>query len=147
MSLDSRRRFLRQAALAPIALVAAPALAAPRLGSGGALGAWLGLPTLMIESLTKSSFRAHLGTPFRLVAPDGRRLRATLSEVNDAPGAQADAEGSFSLIFEAPADAPRVQQTYTVEQEGAGQFALFLVPTAVTEGAVEYEAVFNRMQG
>ena len=144
MSSGSRRQFLCRATVVPLALCAAPALAAPRLGPRGAFGFWFGLPTLMLESLSKSSFRAHLGSDFRLIAPDGNRVRAVLREVNDAPGEQAETEESFSLVFEAPADAPLMQQTYTVEQEGVGQFSLFLVPTHATVEAVEYEAVFNR---
>jgi hypothetical protein len=144
VSPDSRRRFLRGVAATPIALLAAPAFASPRLARSGAFNAWFGLPTLMLENLSKSSFRPHVGSDFRLIAPDGNRVPAVLREVNDAPGEQAAAEESFSLVFEAPAGAPQVQQTYTVEQEGVGQFALFLVPTHATDEGVEYEAVFNR---
>ena len=146
MPSGSRRQFLSRTAVVPLALCAAPALAAPRFGPRNAFGPWFGLPTIMLDTLSKSSFRAHVGSDFRLIAPDGRRVRAVLSEVNDAPGQQAAADASFSLVFTAPADAPQVQQIYTVEQEGIGQFALFLVPTHAADTGVEYEAVFNRME-
>jgi hypothetical protein len=98
--------------------------------------------TEIVEDLPgKGAFSQALDSTFRVCADEGTGFDLRLVELNDSSNA---AQECFSLIFEAPDDAPAVQSTYHIKNEKFGAVDIFLVPIRKEEGHLYYEAVFNR---
>ena len=96
--------------------------------------------------LTRSTFAPLVGSVFTLRASALDRLDLELVDVLDhatAGRAPARHEGQFTLVLRGPADSPFEQDTYIIEHERLGSFALFLVPAGPTEQGRVYHAVFN----
>lgn len=53
----------------------------------------------------------------------------------------------FSLVFQAPAEAPQAQALYRLHHPIIGSASIFLVPFKRTEAGLFYEAIFNRLLG
>ncbi len=53
---------------------------------------------------------------------------------------------NFSLLFQAPSDAPPIQNIFQLSHEALGKMDLFLVPVKKDENGIYYEAVFNRFK-
>lgn len=87
------------------------------------------------------SFRAAVGTAFRVDAGDGHTVELTLAEVDET--ARRPRWESFSLLFAGAGEA-LVQGTYPVDHGDLGSSLLFLVPVAGDGDGRLYEAVFNR---
>ncbi len=51
----------------------------------------------------------------------------------------------FSLLFQAPVDAPNEQLLRTLQHQSLGELEIFLVPIKKNADGLFYEAVFNRM--
>ena len=51
----------------------------------------------------------------------------------------------FSLVFQAPTDAPLAQALYRLHHPVMGSADIFLVPFKKTDEGVFYEAIFNRL--
>jgi hypothetical protein len=51
----------------------------------------------------------------------------------------------FSLVFQAPVEAPPVQGVYRLHHPVIGPADIFLVPFKKTEAGLYYEAIFNRL--
>ena len=51
----------------------------------------------------------------------------------------------FSLVFQAPPEAPPVQGSYLLHHPVIGSSSIFLVPFKKTEAGLFYEAIFNRL--
>lgn len=94
------------------------------------------------EKLGHADFAACRGQLFRLSGEGGE---LTLAEVS--AGQTGRGREHFTLLFEAPAEAPLAQGTHLLAHPALGEFALFLVPVGPqtdTPGTLCYEAVFNR---
>jgi hypothetical protein len=98
----------------------------------------------MLESLTRESFAAHLGSVFRAQAPD-RVLEFRLVEVKALSTAAGEARQRqpFSLYFLGPGDVLVPQQTVALEHAALGRLGIFLVPVGREPEGYRYEAVFG----
>lgn len=97
----------------------------------------------MLEIVTLAAAQAQLQTKFRVRVPDSQVLELELVEAVDK-GVTAWQE-QFSLMFCGPLDSFLPQQTYEVEHDQFGTFAIFLVPVARKAESYTYEAYFNRL--
>jgi len=82
-----------------------------------------------------------IGTEFEVTAEEGSACLRFV-EIFDHP-CPPEFE-SFSLFFESGLDALFQQGTYLVSHAQLGEFPIFIVPIAQTDGGYRYEAVFNR---
>jgi hypothetical protein len=98
----------------------------------------------MSEALKISDFSAHLNSTFLMYTDDSDALSIELVEVKQHGASQSPYQ--FSLKFAAPQAAPRSQGTFRLEHDGLGEHYLFLVPTAIDDKWLYYEAVFNNPQ-
>jgi hypothetical protein len=100
-----------------------------------------------------ATFEPHLGTEFRVAAPDGpggpdagdrESFSIRLDEVvSGRASAAAPRPDPFSLEFTGPQPALD-QRIHTLDHPSLGSIQLFLVPIGVDpDGRVRYEAVFN----
>jgi hypothetical protein len=100
------------------------------------------------DDLSRADFATLVGSRFRFRVAPGRRVTAVLADVDDRRPAR-DVRGEcFALRFRArAARGVLAQDTYTVQHEELGTFALFIVPMGVERGRAFYEAVVNRVHG
>ena len=89
-----------------------------------------------------ATFERLAGQKFRLRLDGESSVDIALLEVRR--GSSAPSWEPFSLLFQAPAEAPAEQRIYELEHEATGSFELFLVPVGRADGGLLYEAVFNR---
>ncbi len=90
-----------------------------------------------------ATFERMVKSRFQLRLDEEASVEIELVEVRR--GSSAAGWEVFSLVFQAPAEAPAEQRMYELEQDATGAFELFLVPLGRTEGGgLLYEAVFNR---
>ena len=143
----SRRKFLRTGTVAVIAAsVPLKALAgnagkesAAKSGSFRSAGG-------QNQHLDSESFSRCLNTNFRIRSGHHRPISVKLIEVNHWPVSKPGKE-CFSAVF-VGSDGKRLgQDTYTVEHDSLGRFALFIVPSTNSTPGFYYEAVFNRSHG
>ncbi|WP_348789226.1 hypothetical protein [Leifsonia sp. NPDC080035] len=83
---------------------------------------------------------AVAGTDFDAATADGERHRIRLAEVSEAQ--RTSGWLSFTLRFDAPAQAPAEQQTYELTGAGIAE-PVFLVPVGRTADGLSLEAVFT----
>jgi hypothetical protein len=85
-----------------------------------------------------------VGSTFEVERREGDMVSVELVNATSLPGRGE----AFSLLFRGSADEPLDQCTYRVEHRALGEFPLFLVPLGPTDdGAQEFEAVVNRLEG
>lgn len=97
-----------------------------------------------LERLTAKTFAEHVHTTFSTHLPDAQRLGLELYEVeerNALPKIEL-----FLLHFRGPRTPRLPQQTYWLEHEKLGSFAIFLTAIGEDANGVHYEAVFNRLK-
>jgi hypothetical protein len=97
----------------------------------------------MTEDLTRESFAENLNSKFMMTLPEAEPLALDLIEVTEIPSVEGQEQ--FSVIFQAPLNAPVRQGIYTLEHERLGEFGIFLVPIGKDKNGVQYEAFFNRV--
>lgn len=98
-----------------------------------------------MEQLTRDTFHPHVGSAFRLVAEDEQTLDLTLTECHGLT-AHGESREPFSLLFQAAADDPVLEQQQIVplEHPDLGRLEIFLVPLGPdADGRWRYEAVFT----
>ena len=101
--------------------------------------------------LTYDLFARLEKTRFQVLLDEHNRIELELAEVLVLRRGAASAETtrtnpeSFSLTFRGPADRLLPQQTHIFEHEKVGRFNLFIVPLGREAGAIQYQAIFNRM--
>lgn len=95
-----------------------------------------------IDELTVDSFRALLGTRFRVRDPaSGATLELELYDARSR-----DPSGNpFSAFFQGPRAHFLRQATYRLQHDTLGELTLFICPIAESPGGYLYEAVFNRL--
>lgn len=96
----------------------------------------------MSQAPDMATFERLVKSRFRLRVNDATSIEIELAEFK--PGSSQPSYEHFSLVFQAPAEAPSEQRIYELEHESTGPFELFLVPIGRAEGGLLYEAVFNR---
>jgi len=62
------------------------------------------------------------------------------------PPPEPSSDDSFSVVFRGARDRPLHQATYSVDHTSLGTFPLFVVPIYPDADALNYEAIFNRME-
>ena len=75
--------------------------------------------------------------------PDDISFEARLVKVSDL--VTRPRQEQFSIIFQAPADAPAEQGLFGVHHEAIGDFELFLVPVGSDDKETRFQAVFNQL--
>jgi hypothetical protein len=96
----------------------------------------------MSYELTGAAFASQVNSRFRLIAGPATAIEVELIEFT--AGSKSARHEAFSIVFQAPLDAPLEQRIYQLEHESMGAFELFLVPISKSPEGVRYEAVFNR---
>jgi len=99
-----------------------------------------------MDPLTRDTFQPHVGSAFRLVAADEQTLDLTLAECHELTGSHGESREPFSLLFQAAADDPVLEQQQIVplEHPDLGRLEIFLVPLGPDkDGRWRYEAVFT----
>jgi hypothetical protein len=99
-----------------------------------------------LSEFTADLLQPHVGTIFRLDAPDGGQYDLTLTAVTKVVDKHVDRSGrdSFTLMFSGPAKPYLPQATYPLTHESlGGPHEIFIVPTGQSQGAFYYQAVFN----
>jgi hypothetical protein len=98
-----------------------------------------------LDTLEQADFARHLGTPFRLLLPDGAALVMVLLEASPHPHLPPPPgrRRGFSLVFRSPSPGHLPQGTYRLDHDAMGPMEMFLVPIGPREGGMCYEAVFN----
>ena len=96
----------------------------------------------MLDILSYDELASQVGMKFLIVRLPGS-VEIELIKVTER---RADRrQESFSLVFLGPGKEVLPQCIYMLQREGVEAGSLFLVPTAMTERGVEYEAAFNRL--
>jgi hypothetical protein len=90
----------------------------------------------------RATFQRLVGTRFRLRLDEERSVEVELTDFRQ--GAASPSHEQFSVVFQAPADAPPEQRIYELEHQATGSFEVFLVPVGRTEDGILFEAVYNR---
>lgn len=101
---------------------------------------------VMLESFTVETFRAHLGSTFRIYVDARDSLEVELlsaTELDERSSAQAGRRRPFSIVFRGPGDLLFPQRIYRIEHGQIGSFELFLVPIGPDEKGLRYEAIFT----
>lgn len=132
MTLLPRRSFLRLGA--GVAVAGANPLwpSAAGAATGTAKGA----------RLVRSTFAPAVGSTFLLDA-GAWSAPVVLDEVADLPSAPAGDEGSFGLLFRAPASAPSEQGTFRLHNAQVGTYTVLTVPVDRGRIVRYYEVVAN----
>jgi hypothetical protein len=97
----------------------------------------------MTGDLTREALTECLNGKFLMQSGNADPLELTLASVTELPAAAGQEQ--FSVIFDAPPDAPLAQGIYQLEHERFGAFGIFLVPISRDQQGVRYEALFNRL--
>jgi uncharacterized protein DUF6916 len=97
----------------------------------------------MLEDLNVTSFAEVMNTRFRTRLGASNVIELELVEVNEVN--RSPRQEAFSITFRGPLDRRFEQGTRDLEHERLGVFALFLVPIAIREDGMYYEAVINRL--
>jgi hypothetical protein len=138
----SRRAFFHTIGLAAVGSVLA-AVGIEQLSSTS----WTPAAPVLVRSIfagqVGDTFIAQNGdfAPVALQLFKVRDLRSTRARA--AQGQSIDLERSFSILFRGPVDRPLLQESYQLEHERIGRFALFIAPMRAEEDARYYEAIFN----
>jgi hypothetical protein len=140
--MTSRRKFLKQGTLG--ALAAGVAFGAGK-NTLGASSSSADLPFV----LNRAAFASQLHTTF-MVGQGRKKTALKLIEVVDRGSRRAmnsDRE-AFTLVLRGVNSSPLKQETYEIEHEKLGGFALLLVPVSARDkNARYYEININRLHG
>lgn len=94
-----------------------------------------------LTKMTANDFDGLEEKTFEVISTDPR-IRLELVEVKKLGQGERDG-GSFSLLWQGPADPFLEQATYRVSQSGIGDHDIFLVPVAENSSGYQYEAIFT----
>ena len=101
---------------------------------------------MLLSEMTHENSQQYIGDTFRIEFTDGNVMELKLERVDllmekhAHPKMKRDA---FSLIFRGPRDPMLKQHIFPLQHEKLGVLQVFLVPIAMEEPGVVYEAVFN----
>jgi hypothetical protein len=97
----------------------------------------------MAVELVTGTFEDRVGDTFTATPSyAGVPLDLVLTSCDASPHARPE-HPAFSLIFDSSEPERLDQQIFVLEHPELGEFDLFLVPIARTEGGIAYEAVIN----
>lgn len=92
--------------------------------------------------LAQADFQGAIGTAFVISLEGDLSVALTLTAVEAAPAPPGWER--FALLFDGPDPLGLPHDTYTVEHEAMGRFALSVGPVQILGRDPCYEAVFNR---
>jgi len=95
----------------------------------------------MLDTLHYEDFAPHVNSRFQMQLSEDKMLEIELVSVEDKSTSRQE---QFLLTFHAPLEAPPLQRLFQLRHEQLGSGQLFLVPIAMDEHGLTYEAVFNR---
>jgi hypothetical protein len=99
--------------------------------------------------LTYSTFAGLAQSRFGVWLDSNHRVELQLVEVRltRPQGGASSTAGleCFNLVFHGPESSFLSQGSYEFEQSQIGAFELFIVPIGRVAGAIQYEAIFNRL--
>ena len=116
--------------------------------------------TVASTKLELADFEAALNSEFQMEPSDQPHIAQTAggSSSVDAPPSTLpliltqckvklanSMQECFSLVFQAPLEAPQAQALYRLHHPVIGSASIFLVPFKRTEAGLFYEAIFNRL--
>ncbi len=93
---------------------------------------------------THATFAPHVDEVFVAQTPDGAPVELRLTAA--ALRVDTERQHCFSLEFRGHRDLALEQGLYSVQHEGLGKLALFLVPVGIDEEGRLYEALFNLLK-
>lgn len=100
-----------------------------------------------ISEFTADALQPHVGSTFRLDAPDGNQYDLQLASVTKVVDKHVDPRfrrDSFTLLFHGPAQPYLPQATYPLTHASlGGPHEIFIVPTGRNADGLLYEAVFT----
>jgi uncharacterized protein DUF6916 len=106
----------------------------------------------MLETLTRESFAACLGSKFRLHFGAADPLEAagpleveliSATALSSPRNPHLPQREPFSLVFRGPSRLYLPQKMYRLEHDTLGTLEIFLVPIGVHAEGLQYEAIFN----
>jgi hypothetical protein len=97
----------------------------------------------MSLNVTKDAFQAALQTEFSMVLAEDDVRPLQLIECTFQ--LQSAIQECFTLLFQAPVDAPNEQALRSLRHQSLGELEMFLVPVKKNTDGLFYEAVFNRL--
>jgi hypothetical protein len=94
--------------------------------------------------IIRSTFTPLRGSTF-CVTGEGEHFNVVLAEINDlGPSSRTGDEDRFSLVFEGPADHPRIEGIRTLSNSKIGDVSLFIAPIDRGVRAFRLQSVINR---
>jgi hypothetical protein len=100
-----------------------------------------------LSEFTADLLQPHVGTTFRLAAPDGTQHDLKLTKVTKVVDQHVDPRfhrDSFTLLFSGPAQPYLPQATYPLTHDSlGGPYEIFIVPTGQDATGFHYQAVFT----
>lgn len=96
------------------------------------------------QEFSSRYFRTLLGQRLAAHAPDGTTAHLVLNAVDPLPG-HGPATDNFSLQFSGPLEPCLPSACLELTPEGQAPMTVFLVPNGPRDGAMRYEAIFNRI--
>lgn len=103
---------------------------------------------------TRESFQPYIGSIFQAPNALGKMISLTLISVTayqpqtktKIATKTAPESDSFSLTFKTSRRLPQFTSIHKISHPALGKFDLFLTPRETGDGAIYYEAVFNRLR-
>lgn len=97
----------------------------------------------MRKTLTRRDFTRLLGDAFTIFFTPEYGSRSKLVEVG--PVEYRARHELFRLVFEAPTNAPLVDQVYPIRNPYLGNFELFLKPIGESAAGIRFEGIVSRI--
>jgi hypothetical protein len=96
------------------------------------------------DAISVETFAPHVGQPFDILQPEGRRVTITLAEAAATPtdNDPRRTRVPFSLIFRPTGELSMEQGMYHLERAGLGTIEVFLVPIQPDRDGPRIQAVF-----
>lgn len=96
----------------------------------------------MTESITHENFSGHLNASFQVDVGE-TPLELELVEVETGKSIDPSLREPFTLIFQGPKDSIVPEGIYTVSNDGAGSFELYIIPIVSPGNRQSYQVIFN----
>ena len=96
-----------------------------------------------MEEFTIEMFSGLVGSRFLMRYGEDQTAELELLSATDVGSSERQLQ--FSLVFLAPQTAPVAQGIFRLEHDTLGALDLFLVPIALDNTGLSYEAIFNRV--
>jgi len=96
----------------------------------------------MTETISHENFSGHLNALFRVDVAE-TSLEFELVEVETHKSIDPSLREPFTLIFQGPKDPILAEGIYTLSNDGAGSFELYIIPIVSHGDRQSYQVIFN----